>query len=151
MGLTSSLFNVTSSRDVPFHQPQQLQCSHDGSTKVYCCSHLCSPLLSPLLHRWWFAVVLLHGFMEDLISAVIAEVFIMLSFCSQDSVKKTTLKIKHVMVLFPFHCDSSIMGALTVMSKLHIFLWWQEEILFISLVWPDFFFLQSTYCLNWNI
>ena len=41
--LISSLFNVASSRGVPFHQPQlQLQCLHDGSTKAY----LYSPLYS---------------------------------------------------------------------------------------------------------
>ena len=38
-GLISSLFNVASSRDVPFRQPQ---CSHHGFTKNY----LCSPLYS---------------------------------------------------------------------------------------------------------
>ena len=32
--LISSLFNLTSSRDVPFRQPQQLQCSHHGSSKI---------------------------------------------------------------------------------------------------------------------
>jgi len=42
IGLISSLFNVASSRDVPFHQPLQLQCSYGGSTKAY----LCSPLFS---------------------------------------------------------------------------------------------------------
>ena len=41
-GLISSLFNVALSRDVPFHQPQQLQCLHNGSIKA----HLCSPLYS---------------------------------------------------------------------------------------------------------
>jgi len=30
--LISSLINVASSRDVPFHQPQQLQCLHHGAT-----------------------------------------------------------------------------------------------------------------------
>ena len=40
--LVSSLFNVTSSGDVPFHQPQQLQYLHHFSTKA----HLCSPLYS---------------------------------------------------------------------------------------------------------
>jgi len=40
--LISSLFNVASSRNVPFRQPQQLQCSHHGFTRKY----LCSPLFS---------------------------------------------------------------------------------------------------------
>ena len=31
----SSLFNVASSGDMPFHQPQQLQCLHHGSTKAH--------------------------------------------------------------------------------------------------------------------
>ena len=39
--LISSLINVASSRDVPFHQPQQLQCLHHGATFV--------PLWSPIL------------------------------------------------------------------------------------------------------
>jgi len=41
-GLISSLLNIASSGDVPFRQPQQLQCLHHGSTKAY----LCSPLSS---------------------------------------------------------------------------------------------------------
>ena len=44
MGLISSLFNITSSRDVPFRQPLLLQCSYHSFTKAY----LCSP---PLLRR----------------------------------------------------------------------------------------------------
>jgi len=39
--LISSLINVALSRDVPFHQPQQLQCLHHGATFV--------PLWSPIL------------------------------------------------------------------------------------------------------
>jgi len=51
--LISSLINVASSRDVPFHQPQLLQCLHQGATFV--------PLLisHTFLHnhvRWRFAV-----------------------------------------------------------------------------------------------
>jgi len=34
-GLISPLFNVTSSVDMPFCQPQQLQHLHHGSTKAY--------------------------------------------------------------------------------------------------------------------
>ena len=41
--LISSLINVASSRDVPFHQPQQLQGLHHGATFV----PLGSPILSP--------------------------------------------------------------------------------------------------------
>jgi len=39
--LISSLINIASSRDVPFHQPQLLQCLHQGATFV--------PLWSPIL------------------------------------------------------------------------------------------------------
>jgi len=39
--LISSLIKVASSRDVPFHQLQELQCLHDGATFV--------PLWSPIL------------------------------------------------------------------------------------------------------
>jgi len=89
--LTSLLFNVASSRDVPLRQLLQLQCLYRGSTKVY----LCSPFLSPLPHRWRFVVAPLRGFMEDLVTAVIAEVFNMLSFCLNRSVNcYTTLNMK---------------------------------------------------------
>ena len=40
--LISSLINVASSRDVPFHQLQQLQCLHHGATVV----RFWSPILS---------------------------------------------------------------------------------------------------------
>jgi len=75
MGSISSLFNVASSWDVPFRQLLQLQCSYHGSIKTY----LCSPFLSPLPRRWRFVVAPLRGFMEDLVTAVIAEVFNTLS------------------------------------------------------------------------
>ena len=42
---------------------------------------LFSPFLSPLSHKGQFVVAPLHGLMEDLVTAVIVEVFIMLSFC----------------------------------------------------------------------
>jgi len=91
MGLISSLLNVASSRDVLFCQLQQLQCSHHGSTKVY----LCSPFLSPLLSRWQFVVAALHGFTEDLVTVVIAEVFITQCFCLNVLYKMlTALKTK---------------------------------------------------------
>ena len=37
MGLIFSLFNVTSSRDVPFGIPQYVQCTHHGLTFVFFC------------------------------------------------------------------------------------------------------------------
>jgi len=42
MVLIFVLYNVASSQDVPFHQPQQLQRLHHGSTKAHLCSPLCS-------------------------------------------------------------------------------------------------------------
>jgi len=42
---------------------------------------LYSSFLSPLPRRWQFMIVLLCGLMEDLVTAVIVEVFITLSFC----------------------------------------------------------------------
>jgi len=45
--LISSLINITSSRDVPFHQPQQLQCLYHGATFV----PLCAFILSSQLHK----------------------------------------------------------------------------------------------------
>ena len=46
--LISSLFNVASSRDMPFYQLQQLQCLHHCSTEA----HLWAPCLYPLPRRW---------------------------------------------------------------------------------------------------
>ena len=43
--LISSLINVTSSQDVPFHQPQLLQCLHHGAHVPL------SPILSLQLHK----------------------------------------------------------------------------------------------------
>ena len=34
-GLISSLLNIASSQDIPFHQMEQLQCLHHSSTEVY--------------------------------------------------------------------------------------------------------------------
>jgi len=45
-GLISLLFNIALSGDVPFHQPQWLQCLHHGSTETYLCSPLSSIPLS---------------------------------------------------------------------------------------------------------
>ena len=45
--LISSLINVALSRDVPFHQLQQLQCLHQGATFT----PLWSPILSSQLHN----------------------------------------------------------------------------------------------------
>jgi len=83
MGSISSLFNVTSSLDVPFCQLLQLQYFHYGSIKAY----LCSWFLCPLPHRWKFVVASLHGFVEDLVIALIAEVFNLLSFSLKRSLK----------------------------------------------------------------
>jgi len=46
IGLISSLLNVASPRDVPFHQLLQPKCLHYGSTKAYLCSPLFSILFS---------------------------------------------------------------------------------------------------------
>jgi len=45
--LISSLINVALSRDVPFHQPQELQCLHHGATFV----SLWFPILSLQPHK----------------------------------------------------------------------------------------------------
>ena len=45
--LISSLINIASSQNVPFHQPQQLQCLHCGATFV----PLWSPILSSQPHK----------------------------------------------------------------------------------------------------
>ena len=39
-GLIFALFDVASFQDVPFSQPQQLQCLHHVSTEAYLCSRI---------------------------------------------------------------------------------------------------------------
>ena len=46
--LIYSLINVAWSQDVPFHQPQQLQCLHYGT---YGTTYLCAPVLSLQSHK----------------------------------------------------------------------------------------------------
>ena len=83
MGLISSLFNVTLSRDMP-------RCSSNAHIMVLpklTFVLLYSPFSFPLPHRWRFAVALLLGFMKDIATSVIAEVFNTLPFCLNHSVK----------------------------------------------------------------
>ena len=71
MDLIFALFDVTSSRDVPFHKPQQIQCLYHGSTKAY----LCSPLFSIPFSNLRYAC---YGFSVRL--AVLAGVLLTLFF-----------------------------------------------------------------------
>ena len=120
MGSISSLFNITSSRDVPFHQPLQLQYLHHGSTKAYLCSPLfLIPFSTTKQVTIWVAP--LHSFAEDLVIALIAEVFNSLSFTLKHSLKcQTTLKTS-LIALSPFHCDQSILGGHAVTSEQPVF------------------------------
>jgi len=72
--LISSLLNVASSQDVPFRQPQQLQCLHHGSNKTF----LCSPFLSPLACRWRFAIHILWLRSETRVSEELPRELLML-------------------------------------------------------------------------
>ena len=68
-----------------FRAEVQLQYFYPG-----CKANLFSPLFSILFSttvQVTIMVVLLHGFMEDLVTAVIEEVFITLSFCLKHSIK----------------------------------------------------------------
>jgi len=59
MGSIFALFDVTSSRDVPFCQMQQLQWLHHGFTKACLCSPLCSIPLSTAVYvgdDLWYAL-----------------------------------------------------------------------------------------------
>jgi len=100
-GLISSLFNVTSSGDVPFCQPQQLQRLHHGSTKA----HLCPPFLSPLPLRWRFVVRELWLQCETWVSAVLAEVLLTLFFAGivTQSVQRAGNETKHSIHLAEQH------------------------------------------------
>ena len=97
------------------------RCSWNAHIMVPPKSYLCSPFLSSLPCRWRFAVALLCGFMEDLKTAVIAEVFNTLSFCLKCSVKWTTLKTKrnHPFAFSLWLIDP--VGVRTVMSGFSVF------------------------------
>ena len=87
----SSLFNVASSRDIHFHQPQQLQCLHHGSTKVL----LCTLFLSPLLRRWQFVVFMLWLQCKTWVSAMLAGCFLCYSLLGKCSkLLKTNIVIQ---------------------------------------------------------
>ena len=43
---SSTVYRNHEGQDAPFHQPQQLQCFHHGSTKAYSCSPLCTTIFS---------------------------------------------------------------------------------------------------------
>ena len=96
--LVSSLFNVASSRDMPFRQPQQFQCLHHGFTFVF----LCTPLFSPLQHRWQFAVHALWLQYETQVSAVQARALVALFFvwnaspAFEELEMKQNVRIHHV-------------------------------------------------------
>jgi len=87
-GLISSLFNVASSQDVPFHQLQQLQCLHHGSNKAYLCSLLCSiPLFTTYVS---FALLVDGKFLNNniqvnfvLIPSEAGPELLLLKFCHQ--------------------------------------------------------------------
>ena len=103
----SSLQNIALSWDVPFANCSSFN-AHIMVLPNFYFVFLFSLFLSPLPHKWRFAVAPLHSFMEELVSAVIAEVCITLSIL----LLKTfwiTLKTKCINLL-PFHCDSSMIG-----------------------------------------
>ena len=72
MGLISSLFNVASSRDVPFHQ---------SNAHIVVLQKLTFFLLYSFLHYRVGDDFQYHHFIEDLVTAVIAEVFNTIPFC----------------------------------------------------------------------
>ena len=81
IGLISSLFNIASFRDMATTAASMLTTWFYKSQPLFSFVLICSAFLSQLLHSWRFAVASHCGFMEDLVTAVIAEVFNMLSFC----------------------------------------------------------------------
>jgi len=76
MGLISSLFDFASPRDVPFHQPQEVQCMHHGHTIAL---H-CVPVLFAD-NAWCGFVIVQYGFTQ----AVPAPVHIFCIECIQVS------------------------------------------------------------------
>ena len=79
--LISLLFNFTSSRDLHFCQPQQLQCLYlILMLASWFYQSLSFLFLSPLQCRWWFAVYTLWLQCETWVSAVLAGAFLILFF-----------------------------------------------------------------------
>ena len=92
-GLISSLFDVALSRDVPFRQPQDVQCMHHGLAFVL----PCVPVLFTDNARRWF-VIARYGFLRQyMLSACIFCIKCILSFlycslfvtlCNRQSIAK---------------------------------------------------------------
>ena len=96
--LISSLINVTLSQDVPFHQPQQLQCLHHGATFVPPCASS-QPHKVTIFRRHVMASVRDIKITEDL---VILRTYCLL--CYEPSL--TLLKLRH----YGFHVSRYCMG-----------------------------------------
>jgi len=91
----------------PFHQPQQLQCLHHGSTMLTFVL-LCAPFLSPQLCRWRFTVRTLWLLCETLISAVLAGALHMLFFAWNvvQSSWRQSIVVHHDQVTRPLFINS---------------------------------------------
>ena len=130
MGLIFALFNVASSRDVPFRQPLQLECLHHGFTKAHLCFPSCSipfssaytPFLSPLPHRWRFAVRTLWLQCDTWASAVVAGALLTLFFAWNVSQKLKELEKKwYTLLKWHTHFYINSWGVRSDDQAFHIF------------------------------
>ena len=90
------LFGIALFQDV-FHQLHQLQhLCHDSTKLIFVL--LCASFLSPLLHKWWFAVRALWLWYKTWESAVVAGVFFTLFFAlnvTHQSAQRSGSEMKH--------------------------------------------------------
>jgi len=129
IGLISSLSNVTSSRDVPFHQPQQLQCSHHGLPKITFVL-LFTSFLSPLAQMWQFAVHALWLRCETRVSAEPAGALQMLFFAWNTFQHNRTARSKTK----PWPSDTPTLKSINEAHTLMV-----EHFVYF-LLWLDFYF-----------
>ena len=77
--LLSLLQDVVSSQDMPFCQPQQLQCLHHGSTKAYLCSPLYSITFFTTAQETICSTSVMTS-MQELVTTLLAELLLTLFF-----------------------------------------------------------------------
>jgi len=117
--LISSLINIASSRDVPFHQPQPLQCLHHGATFV---PHR-SLILSSQPHK---VTICCRHAMASVRDIKVTDALLMLCLTVCYEMSLTLLKLRHYGSCIKI-CGAPFMSIFSVFS---VMVGWIGEMLF---------------------
>ena len=118
--LISSLINIALSRDVPFHQLQQLQCLHHGATYI----PLCAPIF---LHNHIYVTICSRPIMASVWGIRIAEALFIL-FLVYNVMKRVTEA--ESFILFLLCMEVSSLHFTSEFSIFSIMAGWIAEMLF---------------------